>query len=216
MSRLGTTRCLIVSDTFHTQTRGECAHADGRSSRQRRNISLLRSIARNKEINVVHAHSRAASWVSYFATRGGTVPLVSTIHGRQHVHLSSRIFRVYGEQILAVCESIRDHLIEKLGIPADRVAIVRNGIDLSEWRIAPAGNRKKKRRVISLVGRLSGPKGEVVRKFVEEVFPKIVASCPDVELDIVGGMKETEGLEKIDSVGSKEDGFCKNILHRIC
>jgi peptidoglycan/xylan/chitin deacetylase (PgdA/CDA1 family)/glycosyltransferase involved in cell wall biosynthesis len=202
----------IVSDTFRTPTRGNVLSMPigKRNFRQRlRNIFLLRTIVRDKAINVVHAHSRAASWVSYFATRGGTVPLVSTIHGRQHVHLSSRIFRVYGEQILAVCESIRDHLIEKLGIPKDTVAIVRNGIDLSEWRVAPAGNGKKKRRVISLVGRLSGPKGDVVRKIVEEVFPKIIASCPDVELDIVGGMKETEGLEKLIAAAQKKTDSAK-------
>jgi peptidoglycan/xylan/chitin deacetylase (PgdA/CDA1 family)/glycosyltransferase involved in cell wall biosynthesis len=212
----------IFSDTFRTPTRANVLSMPigKRDFRQRfRNISLLRTIVRDKGINVVHAHSRAASWVSYFATRGGAVPLVSTIHGRQHVHLSSRIFSVYGEQILAVCESIRDHLIEKLGIPADRVVIVRNGIDLSEWRIAPAGNGKKKHRVISLVGRLSGPKGNVVRRIVEEVFPKIIAPCPDVELNIVGGMKETEGLEKLIAAAQKKTdsakisyiGFVENI-----
>lgn len=211
----------IVSDTFRTPTRANVLSIPigKRDFRQRlRNIFSLRTIIREKGINVVHAHSRAASWVSYFATREGIVPLVSTIHGRQHVHLSSRIFRVYGEQILAVCESIRDHLIEKLGIPADRVVIVRNGIDLSEWSTAPRGNGKKKRRAISLVGRLSGPKGDVVRKIVEEVFPKIIASRPDVELEIVGGMKETKGLEKIIAAAQKSDfakisyiGFVENV-----
>ena len=202
----------IVSDTFHMPTRANVLSMPigKRDFGQRlRNISLLRTIIRDNEINVVHAHSRAASWVSYFATRGGSVPLVSTVHGRQHVHLSSRVFRIYGEQILAVCESIRDHLLDKLGIPAEKVTVVRNGIDLSDWSVARARSAKKKRKVISLVGRLSGPKGNVVRKIIEEVFPKVVAAYKNVEFDIVGGMNETEGLQKLIATARKKTDSAK-------
>jgi peptidoglycan/xylan/chitin deacetylase (PgdA/CDA1 family)/glycosyltransferase involved in cell wall biosynthesis len=202
----------IVSDTFHAQTRAKMLSLPigKRSVLQRvRNIRSVRKIIREKEINVVHAHSRAASWISYFATRGGTVPLVSTIHGRQHVHLSSKIFHIYGEQVLAVCESIRGHLIEALGLPPDSISIVRNGIDLSEWKKARRGSDKKTRKIISLVGRLSGPKGDLVRKIVEDVFPKVVKACPDVELHVVGGMNETEKLEQLIASTQKIPGRSK-------
>ncbi|RZK45902.1 MAG: hypothetical protein EOO59_20185, partial [Hymenobacter sp.] len=46
-----------------------------------RNIQALRQLVREQRIDVVHAHSRAASWVSYFAVKGLKVPLVSTVHG---------------------------------------------------------------------------------------------------------------------------------------
>ena len=39
-----------------------------------RNIRALRTLVRQHNIDVVHAHSRAASWVSYFAVRGLGVP----------------------------------------------------------------------------------------------------------------------------------------------
>src|SRR4051812_31663943 len=48
-----------------------------------RNIRVIKKFILEKDIHVIHAHSRAASWVSFFAARNTTVALVSTIHGIQ-------------------------------------------------------------------------------------------------------------------------------------
>ena len=210
----------IISDTFHARTVAEVLSLPiGKRDLFQRlnNILSLRRIIREKRVDIVHAHSRAASWVSYYATRRGPVPLVSTLHGRQHVHLSSKIFHIYGEKVIAVCEGIREHLIRELDYAPGAVSVVRNGIDLSTW--TSKAQKKRHAHVISLVGRLSGPKGVVAEKIVGEVFPLVKRTIPDVELHIVGGMNETDGLkEQISTVnensttsGIRYKGFVENV-----
>ena len=184
----------IVSDTFRIRTAAQVQSLPiGKRDFLQRlsNISTLRHIIRDNHIDVVHAHSRAASWVSFFATRGGNVPLVSTLHGRQHAHLSSRVFRIYGEMIMAVCEDIRDHLVRELNYPPDSVSVVRNGIDIPKWRSEGESQPDPAANIISLVGRLSGPKGILAERIVREVLPEALRMRPDIELHIVGHMNDS-------------------------
>ncbi len=199
----------IASDTFRTRTSARVLSLPigKRNFIQRlRNITALRQVIRQNNIDIVHAHSRAASWVSFFATRGGNVPLVSTLHGRQHAHLSSKIFRIYGEIILAVCEGIRDHLVRELHYPLDSVSVVRNGISMSSWEDRGGMHPAASSNVISLVGRLSGPKGNVVKKIVREVFPEVHRVRPDIELHIVGGMNDAEKFPELAAAMNKKLG----------
>jgi peptidoglycan/xylan/chitin deacetylase (PgdA/CDA1 family)/glycosyltransferase involved in cell wall biosynthesis len=187
----------IVSDTFHTHTRADVLvlQIGKRDIRQRmKNIAQLRRLIRERSIDCVHAHSRAASWVSYFATRGTSVPLVSMIHGKQHIHFSSKHSKIFGEKLIAVCEALGEHLQRDLGYAERAISVIRNGIDLGYWHPIPVPVSTGGRMIISLVGRLSGPKGEVARMITEDVFPRIVAVHAHAELHIVGGMKDADRL----------------------
>lgn len=96
-----------------------------------KNIWALIRIIRRKKIDIIHAHSRAASWVSHLAARWTKVAYLSTIHGRQHVHASFARRNVYGKTCLTVCENIRDQLLSETRYfrPED-VWVSRNGIEL--------------------------------------------------------------------------------------
>jgi len=155
------------------------------------------------------------SWVSIFCNARRILwPLVSTIHGRQHVHLSSRIFSsITGNKFLPVCEAFETILLKKTGNSwRQGRPSFRNGIDLSAWMLRRAEKGKENRKIISVVGRLSGPKGDVVRKIVEEVFPKIAASSRCRARHLSGVMKETEDSSKDHSYGSKENGFLQKSI----
>ncbi len=189
---------FIISDTLSKKVPAEyipLAIGQRDFSNRWRNVRMLREIIYSRNIHVVHAHSRAASWVAYFAARQSEVPLISTVHGRQHVHLSSKLFRIYGEKIIAVCEEIKEQLVRDLGIAERKIVVIRNGLNLNEFRPkrkAVALRRKLRipssHRVISLVGRLSGPKGDVVKLFVSEIVPLIRANIRKLTFLIVGGM----------------------------
>jgi len=183
----------IISDNFYTPTSATViTHPIGKRDLAQRwkNVEFLRWFIREKRIDVVHAHSRAASWVCYFATRVGTVPLVSSIHGRQHLHFSSKMFSVYGEKRVAVCRSIYDHLNHDLHYPQDVLSLVHNGIDLTKWKFKKHQPPKRKKKVVSFVGRLSGFKGDTLLIIVEKIFPRVFERYPDVEFHIIGGMNE--------------------------
>jgi hypothetical protein len=53
---------------------------------------------------------------------------VSTIHGRQSVHFSSKRKNVYGQRIIAVCEHLKEHIGDELNID-ESVYLIRNIID---------------------------------------------------------------------------------------
>ena len=153
-----------------------------RSYRQRiRNVLSLVRLIQEKNITIVHAHSRAASWVSYFAARLTKRPLVSSVHGRQHIHASSRAFNIYGRHIIAIAETVKSHLVNDLGIRAEHVTIIPNCIPFERWEasVGCASNCAPSRAgedpwLILFIGRLTGPKGDVARFLLKHVLPPVL------------------------------------------
>jgi hypothetical protein len=95
------------------------------------NIRDLARIIRREKIDIVHAHSRAASWVSHWACRFTKTAYLSTLHGRQHLHFSNRYFNVYGPKCVAVCENIREQMLEETSVfQPEQLVVIRNGIEL--------------------------------------------------------------------------------------
>jgi glycosyltransferase involved in cell wall biosynthesis len=187
----------IVSDTFRTPTKAEIIiHPVGKRDVAQRftNVSFLKKIIKEKKIDIVHAHSRAASWICFFATRGGSVPLVSSMHYRQHLHFSSKLFSVYGEKRVAVCRSIYTHLNRELKYPPEKLALVHNGIDLARWNFRPRVYTNEGKKIVSFVGRLTGFKGDSLLIIIKEIFPKVYARYKNVEFHIVGAMSENNPI----------------------
>ncbi len=95
------------------------------------NIQFLVRLIREENIDIVHAHSRAASWVCYWACLWTQTAYLSTLHGRQHLHFTSRRFNIYGQRGVAVCENIREQMLnETNAFEPDRLEVIRNGLSL--------------------------------------------------------------------------------------
>jgi peptidoglycan/xylan/chitin deacetylase (PgdA/CDA1 family)/glycosyltransferase involved in cell wall biosynthesis len=188
---------IVVSDTMATATQAEYVpmRIAQRDFPQRiRNVLGLRRLIRDRRIDLVNAHSRASSWVAFFATRGTGVPLVSTIHGRQWVPIQSRWYSIYDERIVAVSENMLAHMRNDLGIPPGRIRLIRNALDLQRFTPRPGGVSVRPKLglngepVIALVSRLSRGKADVARFFVGEVFERVRATIGNATLVVVGGM----------------------------
>ncbi|KLV07430.1 polysaccharide deacetylase [Photobacterium aquae] len=148
-------------------------------------VAYLIYLIKKHNIQLVHAHSRASSWSCHIACKLTNTPMVTTVHGRQPVHASRKKFHAMGDKALPVCEAIRDQLHRDLDVPLDTMAVSRNGIETGtfQWQPAPA-NRKP---VITIIGRLSGPKGDVCHKLLSE--------CLDAEkydIRVVSGSELTD------------------------
>jgi len=221
-------RVTVVSDTLNTAVDAEYLpmRIGRRDYPQRlRNVLSLRRLIRARGIDLVHAHSRAASWVAFFATRLTRTPLVSSLHILQSPHLSARLFSVYGEQMVSVAGNVRQHALRTLGLPERRMHLVRNGVDVHGLAAAPGRTAARGRLglpvgapVVALVGRLSGHRTKVAVSVVAEAFPRIRARIPDAVLVVVGGMHMPEdfpalvaatnwrlGAEAIRHVGHQTD-----------
>ena len=191
-------RVTVVSDTFSTPAPAEYVPMPigQRDYPQRlRNVLALRRLIRERGIRVVHAHSRAASWVAFFATRRTPAVLVSTLHAIQPPHRSARAFSVYGSEVIAVSRSVEENAVRDLGLPPARVHVVPNGVDLERFRPGASGAGARRAfglppegPVVVLVGRLSGPRVPVARFFISEVFSRVRGPFPTARLVVVGGM----------------------------
>ncbi len=196
---------LIVSDTFSTPTQARYIPIPigDRSYRQRiRNIRLLVQLIRHHHIDLIHAHSRAASWLVHFVARFTRTAYVSTVHGRQHLHTSSKAFNIYGRDIIAISESIKQHLSEDLGIPSEYATLIPNCLDSGIWnthqRVRKSGNElaiPRGTRIILFVGRLSGPKGDVARFVASKVMPIVIGKTRCV-FCVIGGKLSRESFQR--------------------
>ena len=133
---------------------------------------------------VIHSHSRVSCKLSYIASRLTGVPMIYTAHGHHHVHLSKKLFPAYGEYTLAICENVRDQIIKELHWDENKIEILRNGVDSS--RYSPV-HIKPETPTVSIIGRLSGPKGDVAYKVLEEICIKNPIDS-SIKINVVGGM----------------------------
>ena len=151
------------------------------------NVRFLRSVIREREINVVHAHSRAASWVSYYAVCGTGVPLVSTIHGRQVKHSRPKSNAVYGDRVIAICPNLMEHLEHEMNMEREKLEFIPNPLDFDRIRKVFGSERSDGRIIISVIGRLNGPKGDNISALVSQVFPQLLERFPLLSIRIAGG-----------------------------
>lgn len=138
-------------------------------------IKLLRDILINEKVDILHLRSRLPAWIAYIAWK--SIPaearpgLVTSFHGFYSVNYYSTIM-TKGERVIAVSQTIKDHILEKYRIGAWKVELIHGGFDSSyfdpqnvepqriqtlkeQWRIE--GNTDP---VIILPGRLTGWKGQ--------------------------------------------------------
>ena len=163
-------------------------------------IGKLDALARAQRIDIIHARSRVPAWIGWLAWRRmspATRPrFVTTVHGMYTVSRYSEVM-TYGERVIAVSRAVADYIARAYPrCPERRVRIIPHGVSAHEfpygyvpdsrWRIQWERDHPfiMGRRLITLVGRITGWKGH-------ELFIKVLARLktmhPDAHGLIVGG-----------------------------
>ncbi len=123
--------CFIISDTLSVKSSAKYISVSIHNRKyinRIRNILALVKFCKTQSIDLIHTHSRAGSWLVNVVRIFVPIAYVSTIHGRQSVHFSSKRKNVYGERIIAVCEHLKGHIKGELNID-ENVYLIRNIID---------------------------------------------------------------------------------------
>ena len=162
-----------------------------------KNVRFIRKIIKKHQIDIIHAHSRAASWLSYFATLDKKIPLISTIHGRQHLHASTSLFDIYGDKIIAICPNLKQHLIKEVKMKPEKITVLPNGFDFAHLdKILVENNQKdnqdnqQKNIKIAFIGRFNGIKGDIFATILADIFPEILGKYPTIIIQLIGGELE--------------------------
>ncbi|WP_429126231.1 polysaccharide deacetylase family protein [Aeromonas veronii] len=154
-------------------------------------VFYLIYLIKKHHIQLVHAHSRASGWSSYVACKLTGTPMITTVHGRQPVHASRKAFHALGYRAVAVCEDIAHQIVDNLGVDPAIVQVLRNGIETDKFHLVPAPDNPKP--VIAIIGRLSGPKGELCYRLLDEVLD--LDAC---KVRIVSGTKVPERFARFE------------------
>jgi len=180
-------------------------------------VRAIRELATAEGADVIHAHGYKADIYCFFAVRG-RVPLVSTCHTWYDTDL---LVTLYGkadrlvlrsfQRVVAVSEEVRRQLLGA-GVRAERIRMVRNGIDLRPFDQRRATADSEREIVVGLVGRLAWEKGvdlflsaaaRLVDKFPGAKFV-VVGEGPDAE-KLDGMLDELKIRGRAELLGRRED-----------
>ena len=206
-------KVYIVSDTLTTPTKAEYIKLEfnKRSLLKRiEHIKFLYKLIKEKDIQIVHAHSRASSWSCQIACKLVGIPLITTTHGRQPIHFSRKLIKAFGDYSIAVCENIKKHMVNDIGFSENKISVILNPVNYKKLDLEKKVNEKK---IISIVGRLSGPKGDVAYDLLEILSQDELLSKYKVRL--IGGKELPERFVKFKEKDIEFIGYVPNIQEKI-
>ena len=202
-------KVFIVSDTLTVPTKAEYIKLEfnKRSLGKRINhIKTLYKFIKDNDIHIVHAHSRASSWSCQLACKLAGIPLITTTHGRQPVHFSRKLIKAFGDYSIAVCENIKKHMVDDIGFSENKISVITNPINFEEIEIDALSKDKK---IISIIGRLSGPKGDVAYDLLEILTDENILK--DFKVRIIGGKEVPERFLKFKDKGIDFIGYISDL-----
>lgn len=206
-------KVYIVSDTLTTPTKAEYIKLEfnKRSLLKRiEHIKFLYKFIKEKDIQIVHAHSRASSWSCQIACKLVGIPLITTTHGRQPIHFSRKLIKAFGDHSIAVCENIKKHMVNDIGFSENKISVILNPVNYKKLDLEKKVNDKK---VISIVGRLSGPKGDVAYDILEILSQDELLKKYKIRL--IGGKELPERFVKFKEKDIEFIGYVPNIQEKI-
>lgn len=141
------------------------------------NAYRLMKVIEKENVGLVHVRSRAPAWSVWWACRKTKVPFISTYHGLYGIRPS--IKKLYnsamlkGQLVIAGSEYVKKHLMTVYHVPEDKIPLIYRGADLTRFNpdrfsfedtvaFATQHQIPMDKPIITLVGRLSSMKGQVL------------------------------------------------------
>ncbi|PJA26297.1 MAG: hypothetical protein CO189_11670 [candidate division Zixibacteria bacterium CG_4_9_14_3_um_filter_46_8] len=159
---------------------------------------------RDSHCDIVHTHSGCWTKVAAACSYIPQIKVIYTEHGRTFPEsrlqvLQDRIAIRSTHKVVAVGEPLRKYLINRVGLPAEKVVTIHNGIDTERFKPSEEGKRvrdefgyKDDEVVIAIVARLAPVKDH---RYLIEAFRILLQRCPQARLLIIGDGPLREKLD---------------------
>ncbi|MEI7831382.1 MAG: glycosyltransferase family 4 protein [Prolixibacteraceae bacterium] len=143
---------------------------------------IIRMI-KSEHFDVIHAHQRFPIFLGTLASMWTKIPVVATVHGSALSDLRSELVRRKLSRVIAVRESCLSY-IQSIVKPAGKVILIPNGVKLP----ANCVDRYVDPQCFSLyyISRMDRHHIRLLKFFLIEVWPKIIARYPRSQFHIVG------------------------------
>lgn len=184
-------KVLQISNGFYYPTKAEKIELKVETKSYfefRKSVKALKELIAKHKIQVIHAHSRAASKLAHAASCGSNVGYVSTIHGRQHLSFSKKFKNIYGSHQIAVCENVQDQLVNEFGYKPENIKVIRNGISTDLFFPKKVNSAKSKTELlkIAIIGRATGPKKERTENAIQSLASILASKNINFEIHLIG------------------------------
>ena len=132
-------------------------------------MAKIRALLKKHDVDVLHPHGYKADLYAFAAATGNRAALLATSHNwpsrlwsmRAYAVLDRLVLRRFGK-VIVVSDTVAD-ILRRSGVPADRVAMIPNGVDLDRFRGGVPRLRNEMglghSPVVGFVGRLVKEKG---------------------------------------------------------
>ncbi len=155
-------------------------------------VMKLLKIVRKENIEIVHAHTRVSQVIGYYLEKFSKAVFVTTCHGFYKRRLIRILLPCWGRRTIAISDAVKDHLIDAMKVPEDKVELIYNGIDMDR---KPQEDPQRKTEdikkefninnspVVGITARLSSVKGHI---YLLMATARLKESFPGIRLLIVG------------------------------
>lgn len=98
------------------------------------NTGRLATLIRERQVDIVHARSRAPAWSALRAAKEAKCHFVTTFHGVYGLQNSAKqrynSVMTKGERVIAVSHFVAQHILSHYEIDPSRLAVIHRGVDL--------------------------------------------------------------------------------------
>jgi glycosyltransferase involved in cell wall biosynthesis len=186
--------------------------------------ALCERILRDR-IDILHTHSYKPNLYGRLAgalIRERGLKIIAHYHNqyddkweRDGSLIYDRLLDRFSDRLIACSESVRQHLVQRVGLLWERIDVLLNGVDLSRYRPREDAQKVKtemgfpsNRPIVAVVGRISEQKGQ--DDFIRAA-KTILRQVPDVLFLVVGAADEEARLEQLQRL-ARELGIEKEII----
>ena len=165
----------------------------------------LRRFINEKNIDIIHSHTRVTQVLGCLIQGCFHKPHISTCHGFFKKRFSRMLFPCWGSKVIAISPSVKQHLAQDFKVKEKDIKVIYNGIDLNRFNnLASASHRLEIKKnlglhdgpVIGIVARLSDVKGHI---YLLQAMQMVLTHLPEAQLLIVGEGKMKDELLKLTS-----------------
>jgi len=175
----------------------------------------LKATVKKYHIDIMHSHSRTTQVLGSLLSKKANIPHISTCHGFFKKRIFRQFFPCWGEKVIAISESVKEHLIKDFKVKEEDIIVVHNGIDVARFKrttnheprppkilagppcvvaeTTKEGLGLGEGPVVGIVARLSDVKGHI---YLIEAMKDVLRKIANAQLLIVGEGREKERLTK--------------------
>jgi len=173
----------------------------------------LCKIIKEKNIDIIHANTRVTQVLGFLLWWSYGIPFVSTGHGFFKKRLFRRLFPCWGNKVIAISESVKNHLVRDFKVKEEDIRVIHNGIDIKKFHISDPESRMEMKKklglgkgpVIGIVARLSEEKGHI---YLIKAMQQVIAQIAPAQLLIVGeGRMKDKLVSLVKNMGIEKSIF---------